>query len=73
MDPTYPFIPLANFLSAFILVLALLARFRQPWNTGVWMLALWLLVESFMLGVNTIVWADTSDDLAPVWCDISAL
>ncbi|KAI0314639.1 GPCR fungal pheromone mating factor [Amylostereum chailletii] len=71
MDPTYPLVPVANLLSAFLVFMSLLARsMRQSWNAGVWMLGLWLFVQVLTVGVDTIAWSDNLEDLAPIWCDI---
>lgn len=73
MDPTYPLIPIVNFLSFVLVVLPLLTKFRRAWNTGVCMLAIWIAVETFTNGVNSIVWSDNVKNVAPTWCDISKL
>jgi hypothetical protein len=71
MDPTYPLVPFASFLTAFLLALALLASgLRHMGNRGVVMLSGWVLVMLLVGGVQTIVWADTAADVAPVFCDI---
>lgn len=75
MDPTYPLIPILNLLSCALVLLPLLTMFHQGWNTptGVCMLALWIAVETFITGVDAIVWSDNVEDVTPVWCDISKL
>ncbi|KAI0309274.1 pheromone A receptor-domain-containing protein [Amylostereum chailletii] len=73
MDPTYPLVPIANLLSAFLVLLALLSNgVRQSWNTGVTMFGFWIFVVAVCIGVNTIVWSDNTNNSAPVWCDISS-
>lgn len=71
MDPTYPLVPIANFTSFFLVVLALLVTAGRPWNIGVCMFAIWTALSCAITAVNTIVWKDNFDIVAPVWCDIS--
>ena len=72
MDPTYPLVPVANFIAFIFAVIPLSTTLvRQSWNVGVCMLGLWLAIMSLINVVNTIVWADNTNDIAPVWCDIS--
>ncbi|KAI0318549.1 pheromone A receptor-domain-containing protein [Amylostereum chailletii] len=72
MDPTYPLVPVVSLVSAFLVLLSLLSlSMRQSWNTGVWMLGVWLFLAGIINGVDTIVWADNVRDVAPVWCDIA--
>lgn len=71
MDPTYPLAPIANLLGSVLVLLPVFTKFRRSWNTGVCMLAIWVSIENFANGINTIVWSDNTDDVAPVWCDIS--
>lgn len=71
MDPTYPLFPILNLLSCVLVLLPILIKLRHTWNTGVHFLAIWVSAESFALGVNAIIWSDNTNDVAPVWCDIS--
>ena len=66
----YPLVPVANFLSAF-LVLIPLPWLLQHWNTGAWTHAIWSSLLCFITGVNTTLWSDNVDIKAVVWCDIS--
>ncbi|KAH8108401.1 GPCR fungal pheromone mating factor [Phellopilus nigrolimitatus] len=70
MDPSYPLLPLVNFLCAFLVLLPLRSLFTH-WNTGVWMYAVWVSLSCLAHAVNAIVWRDNADVVAPVWCDIS--
>jgi pheromone a factor receptor len=59
-------------LTAFALVLLLLAGYTQ-WgarNLGTLLNIGWLLAGNLIFLVNAVVWRDTYDDIAPVWCDI---
>lgn len=73
MDPTYPLLPIANFICLFLVLLPLSTLVRGSWNMGVHVLAIWVALESLIRGVNSIVWADNANVIAPVWCDISEL
>ncbi|KZV71040.1 STE3-domain-containing protein [Peniophora sp. CONT] len=73
VDPTYPLLPIAKFLSAGMLLVVLLNSFiRQKWNLGVIFLCFWLLVESLIDGVNTVVWSDNGDVKLYAYCDIAS-
>lgn len=71
MDPTYPLAPIANFVGCFLIITTLSSLCYRPWNTGVFMLAVYVFLQSLVVGVNAIVWSDNAGDVAPVWCDIS--
>ena len=71
MDPTYPLVPIANFMAFIFAVIPLsTALVRQSWNVGVCMLAIWLAITTLINVVDTIIWAGNTNDIAPVWCDI---
>lgn len=70
MDPTFPLVPIANFLACLLIILSLSKSMFQSWNIGVLSYAFWTAVPSFTIAVNTIVWSDNVKDVAPVWCDI---
>ena len=74
MDPTYPLVPFINFLSAVLVFISIIPRSVQhSWNAGLLMLAFWVFIVSLLRGINAIVWSNTSEDLAPVFCDICQL
>lgn len=70
MDPTYPLVPIVNFIACALIVIPLFHMANKSWNTGVFVFALWLLLISFTVAVNTIIWSSDAKDRAPVWCDI---
>ena len=71
MDPTFPLVPVINFVSALLVLIPFtIGLLCRSWNLGVWVSALWIIEQSISTGVNTILWANNVDDLAPVWCDI---
>ena len=70
MDPTYPLVPIINFLASFCALVPLLSGTIHSWNFSIFMLALWLSLMCFTMGVNTIIWCDDYQDTAPIWCDI---
>ncbi|KAJ7643057.1 pheromone receptor [Mycena polygramma] len=69
-DPTYPAFPIFSFLG-FVLVLIPLSWHFQAWNSGTCLFMIWTSLSCFIGFVNSLVWANTIDDVAPVWCDIS--
>jgi drug/metabolite transporter superfamily protein YnfA len=70
-DPSYPLFPIASILCSILLLLLLVTSFfRQYHNFGVTVLALSLFLTNLVSGVNTIVWADSFDLKASVYCDI---
>lgn len=71
VDPSYPLLPIASILAAFMLLLVLLtASVRQQWNFGVTLLCFWLLLQNTTVAVNTIIWSDNADIKLHVYCDI---
>lgn len=71
MDPTYPLVPIANFIASGLAVIPLFHMATQTWNTGVYIYALWLFLISLSSAINGIIWSNNVKDVAPVWCDIS--
>lgn len=71
MDPTYPTVPIVNFV-AFVLVLIPLstATVRRSWNIGLFAYASWIASVCFCTGINSILWSSNVKNIAPVWCDI---
>lgn len=70
MNPTYPLAPIANFIACGLTITTLSHMVTRPWNTGVYIFALWLFLLSFSTAINGILWSDNVKDTAPVWCDI---
>lgn len=70
MDPTYPLVPIANFIGCLLTLISLVDLLARPWNTGVFMFATYNFFQSLVIGISTIVWSDNNGDIAPVWCDI---
>lgn len=70
MDPTFPLVPVANFLCAILVLLLLPWRFSS-WSTAIRVYIVWLAVLCTCRGISSIIWRDNTDDVAPVWCDIS--
>ena len=72
MDPTYPLLPLANFLAATLTLLTFITtQLRDPWNLGISTLSAWVFINTLFTGIQTIIWRDDSDtSLAPGLCDI---
>ncbi|VDB95843.1 unnamed protein product [Peniophora sp. CBMAI 1063] len=71
VDPTYPLFPIANILSAAMLLLVLLTSLvRQSWNLAVGFLCFWLLVDNVTTAANSIIWSDNADVKLYAYCDI---
>ncbi|KLO13321.1 STE3-domain-containing protein [Schizopora paradoxa] len=66
----YPITPIGMFFG-FLLALLPLAPRKETKNPAIWMYALWVAVTNLQLFVNTIIWHQSFDIIAPVWCDIS--
>ena len=69
MDPTYPLIPVANFIGCLLIILPMLTC--MTYSTGICAFAGWAVLFGFGQGVNSIIWKDNTNDVAPVWCDLS--
>lgn len=70
MDPTFPLVSIINFLLAIIVLLLLPYRFND-WSIAIRVYIIWLALMCTCRGINSIIWRDNTDDVAPVWCDIS--
>ena len=71
VDPSYPLYPLANVVSAALLLLVLLTSFiRQNWNLGVAFLCFWLFIENICSAIDSVIWSDNADVKLYVYCDI---
>lgn len=70
MDPTYPLAPISNFIGCFLILVSLVGIVTRPWNTGVFMLVVYVSLKSLVIGINTTVWSNNVKDVAPIWCDI---
>lgn len=69
LDPTYPLIPVASFLS-FVIVLIPLPWHLQAWNVGTCAYMIWTGLSALNQFINSVVWANDAINRAPVWCDI---
>lgn len=70
MDPTYPLVPIFNFLACILVLASISQSMLQTWNVGVCSLAIWVMITGFTVAVNAIIWADNVENVAPLWCDI---
>lgn len=73
MDPTYPLVPIANFLGFAFALVPLATNVFNAANSAICIYAIWISVLCFDRCVNAVLWRDNVDNRAPVWCDISAL
>ena len=71
MDPTFPLVPIANFVACLLVLSSLTKSMFQSWNVGACSFAIWIAVESLTRAINSIIWARSVENKAPVWCDIS--
>ncbi|VDB92054.1 unnamed protein product [Peniophora sp. CBMAI 1063] len=70
-DPTYPLYPVLSIVCSACLLLVLTTTVvRLKWNIGVSMLCAGLFLETLLVGVNTIVWAESAEVKATWYCDI---
>ena len=72
MDPTFPLVPIANFIGCILVLISLSKGMFQTWNVGACSFAFWTFVLNLEIGVNSIVWSNNTNNVAPVWCDISS-
>lgn len=70
MNPTYPLVPIANFIGCTIVSISLLNMATRTCNTGVYIFSFWVFLLNLSCVVNTIIWANDAKDTAPVWCDL---
>ena len=71
MDPTFPLVPIANFIGCILVLISLSRGMFRNWNVGACSFAFWTLLLNLNTGVDTIVWSNNANNVAPVWCDIS--
>ncbi|KAJ6470316.1 putative transmembrane pheromone receptor [Mycena sanguinolenta] len=69
-DPFYPAFQILSFLG-FVLVLIPLPWHLQAWNSGTCLFMIWTALSCLIAFINSVVWANSVADVAPVWCDIS--
>ena len=71
MDPTFPLVPIANFGACLLIFLSMSKNMFQSWNVGACSFAIWIAIMSFHIGLNSIIWSNSTANISPVWCDIS--
>ncbi|KAK0432037.1 putative pheromone receptor [Armillaria borealis] len=71
MDLYYPLYPVFAFLS-FILCLIPLPWHWQAWNAGTCAFMIWTATVCLVEFINALIWQGNVDNVAPVWCDITA-
>ncbi|KAJ7807336.1 pheromone A receptor-domain-containing protein [Mycena olivaceomarginata] len=59
-DPSYPAFPILSFLG-----------FILAWNSGTCLFMIWTALSCLIGFFNFMIWADSVEDVAPLWCDIS--
>ncbi|KZV72294.1 STE3-domain-containing protein [Peniophora sp. CONT] len=63
-------LPFGAFLAAIVVLIPFSWHWRAR-NVPTLSIIIWLFLDNFILGVNTIVWADNVRAIVPVWCDIA--
>jgi uncharacterized membrane protein len=58
------------FIALILLIMASPLQIKAR-NTGVLLNMAWLWISTFFYLVNAIIWRNHSENVAPVWCDIS--
>ncbi|KZV66810.1 STE3-domain-containing protein [Peniophora sp. CONT] len=72
-DPTYPLVPIASIFAVVLVLLTFVTSgYRGAFNRGVVMFQIWVLVGLLITAIQSIVWRDTVQIIAPVFCDISS-
>ncbi len=67
----YPITPIGNFVGVVLVLLPLISQIRKL-SFAVWGYAIWVAVYCFQVFVNSIIWHDNVNIVAPIWCDIGA-
>ncbi|KLO06011.1 STE3-domain-containing protein [Schizopora paradoxa] len=65
----YPITPIGNFMGFVLALIPLVSQIRKL-SAAVWGYAIWIAIYCFIEFVNTIIWHDNVNIVAPVWCDI---
>ncbi|KAJ3785137.1 pheromone A receptor-domain-containing protein [Lentinula aff. detonsa] len=71
-DPTFPLYPVLSFLAIIVSFIPFPWHFRAR-NIGTCSYMLSTGLYSLVEFINSIIWADNVNNIAPVWCDISVL
>lgn len=64
--------PTFSFLAILFVLLPSTWHWRAR-NTPTLLLIFWLLVSLLPQAINAAIWYNTADDVAPIWCDVSAV
>ncbi|KLO09466.1 hypothetical protein SCHPADRAFT_857882, partial [Schizopora paradoxa] len=64
-----PITPICDFLAVVLALLPLVSQIRKL-SLAVWGYAIWIAIINFQGFVNTIIWHNNVNIVAPVWCDI---
>ncbi len=65
----YPITPIGNFIGVVLVLLPLISQIRKL-SLAIWGYAIWVALFCFQMFVNSIIWHDNVNIVAPVWCDI---
>ena len=62
-------LPVGAFLAAFVVLIPFSWHWRAR-NIPTLSIIIWLFLDNFILGMNTIIWAGNVRPIVPLWCDI---
>jgi len=65
----YPLTPIGNIIGVVLALLPLISQIRK-FSLAVWSYAIWIAIVNLRQFVNTIIWHNNVNIVAPVWCDI---
>ena len=65
----YPLTPIGNFIGVVLALVPLFSQIRKL-SLAVWGYSIWVTIYCLQNFVNTIIWHDNINIVAPVWCDI---
>ena len=70
MDPTFPLVPIVNFVAVVLVFSSMSKSMFQVWNVGACAFAIWVTIQSFTAAIGAILWSNNVKNSVPIWCDI---
>ena len=65
----YPILPVGAFTAASLVLIPVFWHWRAG-NVPILSLTAWLFILNVVYGANSLVWSDSVQDKAPIWCDV---
>jgi pheromone a factor receptor len=65
-------LPISAFIAAALVLIPLPSQWRAK-NIGTLSMIAWLFVSNIIYAINSVIWAGTVLNVAPVWCDVGVL